>query len=108
MSTMRLRRQSSTLKKLARGRPTVTKPIIKDASRELLNTLSECSFNVLQGVVPLSTKQRKQLCRYKKHLREIASKRVSQKRKRAILMRGGFLGSLLTPILSVLGSILSR
>ena len=73
----------------------------------MLNTLSECSYNVLQGVVPLSVKQQKKLRRYKTKLRECASKKVSQKRKRAILMRGGFLGTLLSPIIGILGQILT-
>lgn len=107
MTVARLKRHCSTLKRLAKSKPSVTKPIIKGASKDLINTLSECSYNVLQGVVPLSTKQQQKLRRYKTKLRECANKRVSQKRKKAILMRGGFLGTLLNPIISILGQILT-
>ena len=108
MTLSRLRRHSNTLKRLSRSKPSVARPIIRDASKDLLNTLSECSYNVLQGVVPLTTKQKRKLCKYKTKLRQIANKKVSQKRKRAILMRGGFLGALLSPIIGVLGSLLSH
>ena len=107
MTIARLQRHCSTLKHLAKSKPSVTKPIIRGASKDLINTLSECSYNVLQGVVPLSPKQRKRLHRYKKNLRECANKKVSQKRKRAILMRGGFLGTLLSPIIGILGQLLT-
>ena len=107
MSITRLKRHSQTLKRLAKSKSSVAKPIIKGASKDLLNTLSECSYNVLQGVVPLSSKQKKSLCRYKKQLRQCANKKPSQKQKRAIFMRGGFLGSLLTPIIGILGQILT-
>lgn len=107
MTISRLKRNCNVLKRLARCKPSTTKSIIKDAPKDLLDTLSECSYNVLQGVVPLTHRQKKKLCKYKTNLRRIANKKVSQKRKRAILMRGGFLGALLTPIISVLGSLLS-
>ena len=108
MTTSRLKRHCNTLKRLARCKQSASKPIIRGASKDLLNTLSECSYNVLQGIVPLTSKQRKKLKRYKSKLRQLANKKVSHKRKRAILMRGGFLGTLLTPIISVLGSLLSN
>ena len=108
MTISRLKRHCNTLKRLAKSKPSVTKPIIRNASKDLLNTLSECSYNVLKGVVPLTTKQKKNLRRHKTKLRKIACKKISQKRKRAILMRGGFLGSLLTPIIGILGSLLSK
>ena len=108
MTIARLKRHCNTLKRLSRSKPSISRPIIRDASKDLLNTISECSYNVLKGVVPLTTKQKSRLCKYKTKLRQIANKKVSQKRKRAILMRGGFLGALLSPIIGVLGSLLSN
>ena len=108
MTIDRLRRHCHTLKRLSKPKPSITRPIIKDASKDLLHTLSECSYNVLKGVVPLTSKEKNKLCRYKTKLRQIANKKVSQKRKRAILMQGGFLGALLSPIIGVLGSLLAN
>lgn len=108
MSIARLRRHKDVLKRLAKAKPSVAKRLLKDASSDLLKLLSECSLNVLKGSVPLSTKQKKQLCKHKAKLRKIANKKTSQKKKRAILMRGGFLGTLLSPIIGILGSILSQ
>jgi hypothetical protein len=68
----------------------------------------ECSLNLLKGVVPLTPCQKRRLVRYKAHLRDLANKKVSRKRKRQRLnQKGGNLRSdLLPPVVGVLGSLL--
>ena len=69
----------------------------------LLRAVAECSHNVLSGTVRLTPSQHKRLRRHKTALRRLTEeyrtrKRHSKKdlqRHRALLMRGGFLGSLL-------------
>ena len=72
----------------------------------LLTCLCECSKNILKGNVPLSPGQKKNLRRHKRLLRKLTLKRTSKKIKNKILQKGGFLGALITPILSLLGGML--
>ena len=50
--------------------------------------------------------QMKRLHREKKNLRAIALKKTSLKKKRKIFQKGGFIGAILPPILTVLSSLL--
>jgi hypothetical protein len=58
----------------------------------------ECADNILRGNVPLPNLQKEKLKRNKAGLRALTKKSVSLKQKKAILQKGGFLGSLLAPI----------
>jgi hypothetical protein len=73
-----------------------------------LNLNLNLNLNLLKGVIPLSPRQKRRLARYKTYLRDLASKRVSRKRKKQRLnQKGGILLSALLPLLlSVLGSLL--
>jgi hypothetical protein len=73
---------------------------------EFIHCVTECATNVLKGKVPLTSDQKKKLARRKHSLREISSKKTSYKRKRDIIQSGGFIGALLTPIISILGGLL--
>ena len=88
--------------------PEMRRAIIRAADASLLQTLSECSLNVLQGNQPVSPRCKRVLARYKGELRRLASPlhQVPLNAKRRILeQRGGFLGALLS---TVLGGLLSK
>lgn len=88
---------------LANGKkPKIKKAIIEDSSSELVDILCECAHNVLKGTVKLTPAQYKLLKRYKKELRILGDKKISRKRKRATIQKGGFLGALLRTILPTL------
>ena len=80
---------------------------IKKCNKEFLDCVSECAKNVLKGNVPLQSHQLKSLRRDKNNLRALALKNTTLSKKRRILQKGGFLGALLTPILSFLASLLA-
>jgi hypothetical protein len=67
---------------------------------------------VLKGTVPLTKKQKQHLLRHKKHLRSLASKKISRVKKRRLLAQqkgsGNLLTALLPPVLSVLTSLLKK
>lgn len=102
-----LRRHSKTLRKLhkLKNRKAWLK---KNCTNDLVHCLSVCCKNLLAGRVPLTKDQKKSLARRKKDLRKLASKKVSRKQKRVIIQKGGFLGALLGPIISVLGSLFNQ
>ena len=71
--------------------------------------LREIAFNVLRGAVKLSKQQLKRLFKHKEEVRALAKKNTSGKRREKIIQKGGFLGSLLIPILGTLAStVLSK
>ena len=102
----RIERNLPLLKVLCGAKPALIKAVLKGASPDLINTLSECSLNILKGNVRLTSAQKKQLCRYKQSLRALSKKGTLLKRRKQILQKGGFLGALLKPVLSVLGGLL--
>lgn len=79
---------------------------IKKCDRDLIDCISECAKNVLIGNVPLKRSQLSRLRRQKRDIRELSRKKTPLKNKRRILQKGGFLGALLTPVLSLLGGLL--
>lgn len=104
----RLKNNLDELKVLKKAKPALRKSILKTADKDLICCLSECCHNILNGNVQLSPDNKKCLKRHRKHLRHLASKRVSLKKKRNLLVQqGGFLPALLAPILGVAASLIS-
>ena len=70
------------------------KKLIKGATTEQINTISEVALNILQGNIPLKEHHKKKLNQHKKSLRGLASKGVSvKKRKKIINQHGGMIGA---------------
>jgi len=70
----------------------------------LQRILREIAVNILRGTVKLSPSQRKGLGKYKRAIRDIALKKTPLKKRLKYQQRGGFLGSLLVPVLSMVAS----
>ena len=88
---------------LQKTKPCIRKHIITKAD----GSLCECADNILRGNVPLTKLQKEKPKRNKAGLRALTKKSFSLKQKKAILQKGGFLGSLLAPIASVVAPLLS-
>ena len=106
----RMRHNSDLLRVLARASKTQRKAILETCHIDLIKCLAEISLNVLEGVVPISPIEKKKLKRYKSLLRSLADKKVSLKKKKTKLNQSGgnLLTLLLPPVLSALGSLLSK
>ena len=101
----KLKKHLPELQVLAKCRPRQRKRFIMHAHKDLINCISEVCTNTLKGNVPLKPAQKKALVRYKRHLRQVADKRNSNKKRREILVqKGGFIGALIGPLLSTLFS----
>lgn len=96
----RVRRHADVLKVMAKAKPQLCKAIIKGAAPDLIHCMCECAQNVLKGNVPLTSAQKTRLARFKQDLRTVAKKTTSQKKKKQILQKGGFLPALLGPLLA--------
>lgn len=80
--------------------------LIELADRGELNAVCECIDNVLRGNVRLPRSKINKLNKYKKHLRLLTKKRLSNKKRKATLKQhGGFLSILLPTALSLLSTI---
>ena len=60
-----VKRNLPLLRLLCGAKPSLIKAVLKGASPDLINALSECSLNILKGHVKLTPAQKKQLCGYK-------------------------------------------
>lgn len=101
--SQRIKTHLPELQVLAKCNPKQRKAFLEHANKDLVLCIAECCSNCLKGNIPLTKSQKKKLSRYKKELRQIGNKNSShQMRKNIIVQKGGFLGSLLAPILSLL------
>ena len=83
--------------------------MIQGASKELIACVCECALNILNGNVSLKPADKRKLKKYKHHIRALSTKKLSvQKKKKNLHQKGGFLGALLTPVLSALGGLLFK
>lgn len=98
----RLRRNVPTLRKLHKASNNRRKQIIQHASKDTIASLCDCAFNIVQGNVPLTTKQFRLLKPYHKQLKLLSRKSSPHKQKVTTLQTGGFLGMLLKPIAKLL------
>ena len=80
--------------------------LVSHLNKDFVNCICECVLNLLQGNVPLTTQQKINLQKRKKHLRLLASKKTSLRKKKELIQNGGFLGAILGPIVGVLGNLL--
>jgi len=105
--SQRLRRNASLLKALHKASPAVRKRLLCTyCSPDFIECMCECVRNIKEGNVPLTTDQKKALRRKRRELRELLLKKTSPAKKKKLIQSGGFLGALLSPIISVLGGLL--
>ena len=98
----RIRRNLIALQDLVKASNSVKRSMISKADKELILSLVECATNIIRGNVKLTDHQFCRLKRYKKELERLTKPRTSQKEKKELLQRGGFLGALLKPLVGLL------
>lgn len=105
-----IRRCRHFLQVLKTANPSLRKAIVRHASKDVIRAISEICLNTLNGNLNLNTKKKNLLKPYKKVLRQLASAKIKYNRKRRILQqKGGFLGILLSTILSgIIGSLINH
>jgi hypothetical protein len=82
--------------------------LLATATPEQLHTLCEVCYNLLRGTIPHSIKQKQKLIRFLDEIRELADSSVPFKTKKTILVQhgGGFVGDLISPLLTGLSLFL--
>ena len=104
--SQRLRQFAPLLRKLHKSsRKTQLNLLKKNFSKEFIHCLCECCLNMIKGNVKLNKAQKSRLLRQRKYLRKFMLKKTSLAKKRKIVQKGGFLGAILSPIISILGGL---
>lgn len=109
MAPERLKRNIACLHVLSTARKPQRDALINTASKDQISSICDCAQNFLTGNIPFTKEEIKKLHRYQNHIRYLAhNKEANTDKKRKILIQnGGFLPLLLTPILSIVGSLLA-
>jgi len=103
----RVKSNYHTLHVTKTAKPTLRKAIIFKCKKELMNSISDCILNVLNGNVKLTGCNTRKLRKYKVTRRKVADKRVPlSTEKKIIVQRGGFLLPLLGPVLPAIASLI--
>lgn len=98
---------AAVLRVLARSKPKVLAKQIKLLSPDVIRVIKSISRNVIKGNLRLTPRQKDRLRAHKRQLLELAKSKTSIKKSRSILQRGGFIGTLLGPIVGVLSKLFS-
>ena len=99
--------EASEIELLRTAEPKLRKAIISNCNKELVNSISECILNVLNGNVKLAGCNTSKLRKHKDTLRKVADKRIPlSAKKKLIVQRGGFLLPLLSTILPAIASLI--
>ena len=103
-----MRRSLPYLQVMTTCKPKLRKMIVGHAPNHVLLAICKCALNVLKGVIPLTQRQKRQLTRYKTHLRGLANNKLSEKQKKRYLTQkgAGLLTTVLPPVINALGSLL--
>ena len=84
-----------TLILLANSKPDAAKKIIKSAGGSVLKAISEICLNMLNGVINLSSTQKKKLRKHRAVMRKLTEKNTLATRRK-LVQTGSFIGSLLS------------
>lgn len=96
MTLSRIQKSLPLLKLLYKASPKMRKVILLQSGPDLMLSLCEIALNVLNGNIPLTSRQYDQLKKKKKQIRLIADKKVKiAKKNKLVNQSGGFLLPLL-------------
>ena len=107
----RLRKHQHLLHVLKKSSKPLQKAILKTADPDAIKALIEVCNNTLRGNLQLTANAQKKLCKYKNIIRKIASPSgtIASKRRIFVNQSGGFVGALITTLLSsIVGQLLSK
>ncbi|MCP4458738.1 MAG: hypothetical protein GY816_12055 [Cytophagales bacterium] len=108
--TSRLKRHIDLLRVLCNAKPKLRKAILNEVDNDTIRCLCDCSHNVLNGNIALSPKQKKQLTKYRKKLRQLTDIKepLAFKRKLLVQQGGALPVALLAPIIAIASALLSK
>jgi hypothetical protein len=105
-----MRKNINFLAELKLASPAGRKKILTKSGSKEIATISEICKNLLNSKFPLTPKEKRRLCRFKKFIRRLASRKINYKKKKlALIQRGGFLLPLiLSTVAPIIANLLMR
>ena len=79
--------------------------IIDEGGMELVHCICDCVHNILQGNIPVSEEEKEIFKKHKECLRKLVKKKTSDREKKHLIQRGGFLGSLIPTLVGLVGKL---
>jgi len=105
----RITRNINFLKDLATSNAKKQRDLILQASEDNIDALSEIAFNTLRGNIKITDETRNDLSHHKTFIRQLSRKAISSSvKKRQLLKKRKILSLLITPLLSLLGTVAGR
>ena len=108
MIPKQLRVHAQVLSTLARAKPKVLVKQIKQLSPDVVRTIKDIAKNYLKGSIKINKRQIDKLRRHKRSLQELALRKTSLKRSKKILQKGGFIATLIAPLISLFANLLTK
>ena len=103
----KLQKQKDLLKVLGECKAKIRRAMLKNADKELIESICHCVYNLLKGNIILTTSEKQNLVKYKKVLREQVQKSSVNHKKRILIQKGGFLEFLIPAAITGISSIIS-
>ena len=100
----KLKKLLPVLEYLVSLKPSDQKKFISTANREILQIFTSICINILKQGLPLTHDHVKKLRKIEPQIKLLANKSHSIRKKRSIISKGGFVGTLLGTLLPVLVS----
>ena len=82
--------------------------LLKVCTKDFILLISEVALNVLNGRIPLSEGQTRELSKHRHTIRFLRNKRTSPKRRKARLLTGKGLGFLFPALFPLIAGVLSN
>ena len=94
---------------LASAKPKVRTLILKSLDEGTIHVLSQLAANIVHGNIPLSTRDRRKIRKFKRVISFLQDKYTPSTVKRdALIQQGGFLPLLLPIVSSIAGALISK
>ena len=91
MKKSALKREAQLLKRISKVKPNKSKRFFQKASKEIVECVSQCCFNIIHNGFHLKDKSsqsvKRKLMPIRKDIRELSNAKVSLKKKRKILSK---------------------
>jgi hypothetical protein len=107
----RLRDNEAFVRLATSTSPVQRQQLIDSASKDQIECICECAYNILRKNVPLNSRQAGQLRKYRTVVYKLIDKRLPLSRKKKLIAQqsGGFLPALLAPVVgAILGAVTDR
>ena len=80
----RMKESLPYLQVLVKSKPKLRKILIDNVPESVITAICQCCLNLLKGVIPLTSPQKRRLARHKTHLHALANKKSVKKEKETV------------------------